>query len=586
MNEKIIFFFTCAFIHYKKKIKIFVSYINYLFEELLIFNFFSNYFFKTKKTIFKSKEFNDFIDKNSKFWQKKNKLNTNFDKNILVENFINQPAYTMSNAVIATYIKNIFNYNIVGLLRKGDYAGKAIFESYGIKDIYYYKNINIFQRLRVLFISLKLIKNYKKINDFCKIKYKNISVGLSSYDSYVRYTGKPSLKFINSELVYFLSDSIAASIFFDNFLDKRKIKFSVQAETAFSPSNNLFQTCLKKKIKVFTRLGTNTFSIRIYKEWRERYTYRATFEKKIFEKIYSKRKKYCTKKYDLFHKKEIKDRKFGLDVAVQDNIIKTKAVTKTDIKKLFNWDNKKVAVIFLHHFIDGNFHCGPRKTFMDNYTWAKFTINALSKIKSVNWIIKPHPSQYVYKTRDNLQKEIEILIKNNKHIKIFPREFSQSSLLNITDFAITSHGTAGVEYLAHGINTVYCDNSFYSNLKFIKMSEGSSNYLKTLKNLNKLKIPTNDMINKAKTFLYIRHHLVKCDCSLLSQHSTTRKIDKKLFWTQNTVRLKKFSFDKDELYNMFKLQLKHNWEHSISFNKLNIKDKNFFQNKIKYGYKC
>jgi len=71
MNEKIIFFFTCAFIHYKKKIKIFVSYINYLFEELLIFNFFSNYFFKTKKTIFKSKEFNDFIDKNSKFWQKK-----------------------------------------------------------------------------------------------------------------------------------------------------------------------------------------------------------------------------------------------------------------------------------------------------------------------------------------------------------------------------------------------------------------------------------------------------------------------------------------------------------------------------------
>ena len=108
------------------------------------------------------------------------------------------------------------------------------------------------------------------------------------------------------------------------------------------------------------------------------------------------------------------------------------------------------------------------------------------------------------------------------------------------------------------------------------MSEGSSNYLKTLKNLNKLKIPTNDMINKAKTFLYIRHHLVKCDCSLLSQHSTTRKINKKLFWTQNTVRLKKFSFDKDELYNMFKLQLKHNWKHSISFNKLNIKDKNFF----------
>jgi len=576
MNGKIIFFFTCAFIHYKKKIKIFISYIKYFFKELLIFNILNNFFFKTKKNIFKSREFNNFIDKNSKFWQKKINPNKNYAKKILVENFINQPAYTMSNAVIATYIKNIFNYNIVGLLRKGDYTGKAIFESYGIKDINYYNNINIFQRLSVLFISLKLIKNSKKINDFCKVKYKNINVGLSAYDAYVRYTGQPSLTFINSELVYFLSDSIAACIFFDQFLNKKKIKFSVQAETAFSPSNNLFQTCLKKKIKVFTRLGTNTFTIRIYKKWRERYTYRATFEKKIFDKIYSRRKKHCVKKYDYFHKKEIKDRKFGLDVAVQDNIIKTKAVTKNNIKKLFNWDNKKIAVIFLHHFIDGNFHLGPRKTFMDNYTWAKFTINALSKIKSVNWIIKPHPSQYVYKTKDNLQKEIEVLTKNNKHIKVFPRKFTQSSLLNITDFAITSHGTAGVEYLAHGINTVYCDNSFYSNLKFIKMSEGPSNYLKTLKNLNKLKKPTNDMVNKAKTFLYIRHHLFKSNCSLLSQHSISRKINRKLFWNQNSVRLNKFSFDNDELYNMFKLQLKHNWQHTINLNELNIKDNTLF----------
>lgn len=572
MSKKVAIFFICIFLHYQKKINIFIEYIKYFFNEIIVINFLVNCIFGTKKNIFKLKELNSFIIKNTKFWEKKtlNKINTS--KKILVENFINQPTYTMSNSIIAIYLRNIFKYEIVGLIRKGDFIGKAIFNSYGIKDISYYENLTIFQRLQTLYLSLKLIKNSKDIDSFCKIKYKNLNVGLSSYDSYIRYTGQPSLKFINSQLIYFLSNSIGACIFFNNFLDKKKIKLSVQAETAFSPPNNLFQASLKKKISVFSRLGTNSFSIRIYKKWKERYTYRANFAQKVFEKIYSNHRGHCVKKYEYFLKKEIKKGKFGFDVSVSDKIKKTRLINKDDLRKIFEWDNKKIAVIFLHHFIDGNFHCGPRKSFKDNYTWAKFTINALPKIKNVNWIIKPHPSQYVYKSKDNLQKEIENITNNNNQIKVFPRGFTQSSLLNIADFAITSHGTVAVEYLTRGTSTVYCDNSYYSNLKFMKMYRGKKNYLKILENLNKIKKPTKDIKDKAKTFLYIRHHLVKSDCSLLSKHSITRKINKKRFWIQNINKLKKFRIENDELYKMFKIQLKLKLEHSLNLNKLNIKN--------------
>ena len=572
MSKKVAIFFICIFLHYQKKINIFIEYIKYFFNEIFLINFLVNCIFGTKKNIFKLKELNSFIIKNTKFWEKKtlNKINTS--KKILVENFINQPTYTMSNSIIAIYLRNIFKYEIVGLIRKGDFIGKAIFNSYGIKDISYYENLTIFQRLQTLYLSLKLIKNSKDIDSFCKIKYKNLNVGLSSYDSYIRYTGQPSLKFINSQLIYFLSNSIGACIFFNNFLDKKKIKLSVQAETAFSPPNNLFQASLKKKISVFSRLGTNSFSIRIYKKWKERYTYRANFAQKVFEKIYSNHRGHCVKKYEYFLKKEIKKGKFGFDVSVSDKIKKTRLINKDDLRKIFEWDNKKIAVIFLHHFIDGNFHCGPRKSFKDNYTWAKFTINALPKIKNVNWIIKPHPSQYVYKSKDNLQKEIENITNNNNQIKVFPRGFTQSSLLNIADFAITSHGTVAVEYLTRGTSTVYCDNSYYSNLKFMKMYRGKKNYLKILENLNKIKKPTKDIKDKAKTFLYIRHHLVKSDCSLLSKHSITRKINKKRFWIQNINKLKKFRIENDELYKMFKIQLKLKLEHSLNLNKLNIKN--------------
>ena len=65
----------------------------------------------------------------------------------MVENFVNQPAYTMST-IISQYLKKIYNYNVVGLLRDGDYIGEAIFKSYGIKEIYYHKDLSLIQRLK------------------------------------------------------------------------------------------------------------------------------------------------------------------------------------------------------------------------------------------------------------------------------------------------------------------------------------------------------------------------------------------------------------------------------------------------------
>ena len=571
MFLKICFFITCLFLHFKKRLKILFDYMNFIQKEFSLYSIFFNFFSNSKKKLFKSENLNSFLYENKKYWSNKKFTRTRANKKILIESFVNQPAYTMSNAIIGLYLKKIFNYELIGVIRSGDYVAKSIFQSYGINKIIYLKSLNLFQRVSTIIIALRLIKNYQKIEDFCKIKFNGISVGLSAYDSYIRYTGRPSIDYINSELVYFLSNSIGSVIFFEDLIKKNKVTYSVQAETAFSPSNNLFQACLKNKIKVFSRLGTNSFSIRLYKKWKARFFYRANFAHNIFNKIYLKHKKKCIKRYDRFVNEEKKIGKFGYDVTVSDNIIKKKEIDKIRLKKLFNWDGKKIGVIFLHHFIDGNFHCGPRKSFRDNYSWARFTLNLLPKIKNVNWIIKPHPAQYVYKTKDNLEREIDNLVDKYKNIRLFPKHYHQSSLLKIADFAITSHGTVAVEYLAHGINSVYCDNSFYSNLNFMKMIKGKSNYLKSLSNLNNLKKPKRDLIEKCKTFLYIRHHLVKSDCSLLADHSITRNLDRETFWKKNITKLRKFKFENDELYQMFVRQLESNLEHTINFNKLKMR---------------
>ena len=59
-----------------------------------------------------------------------------------------------------------------------------------------------------------------------------------------------------------------------------------------------------------------------------------------------------------------------------------KVMEKNSFYKLFGWDSKKkIATIFLHHLIDGNYRNGRRNIFQDNYTWSYQTINMIKKYK-------------------------------------------------------------------------------------------------------------------------------------------------------------------------------------------------------------
>ena len=49
---------------------------------------------------------------------------------------------------------------------------------------------------------------------------------------------------------------------------------------------------------------------------------------------------------------------------------------------MFNWDKKKkIATIFLHIQIDGNIKHGRRKLFLDNYSWAHYTLEIIKRLK-------------------------------------------------------------------------------------------------------------------------------------------------------------------------------------------------------------
>ena len=219
----------------------------------------------------------------------------------------------MGNSIVSIFLKKIFKSKIIGIIRKGDIKSEVVFRSFGINNLIYYRNLNFLNRVIYNYKSLKLLRKNKKVDDIVKLKYQNIDVGLTSYDSYIRYSGNPTLEKVNSELVTFLSEALYACDFFSNILaQNNKIKKCVQAESSFIPLSCLFQNCLKNNVQVFSRLGGNKFTLRKYTHWKQRFSFLGKVSQNLFDEIYKNHKSKAIKEVEKLQKRKFKTGTFGM----------------------------------------------------------------------------------------------------------------------------------------------------------------------------------------------------------------------------------------------------------------------------------
>ena len=501
-----LFFFIlkCILLGEKKELKKKIEYLNFFIKNVNLIKYILFLFNRKDINPIKMDGFREYINQNKKKWTKIKSKNINTSKSILVENFINQAAYGLSNAIIGKFLKNLNNNQLIGFIRPGDIKGEVLFRSFGVNKFIYFKNKNFFQRIKYIFIALNKIGKKNNLKQFCTLKISTIDIGLPAYDSYIRYTGNPTINKIDEELVIFLADTIYSYDYFKNLIIKNKsIKSLIQSETAFSPLNIFFQLCLKNKIEVFSRLGTNSFAVRRYNNKSQKYNYRADISQKIFDEVYKNFKNKSLKGIKKYYKKLEEKGLFGQDQRIRAKLKgNLNKISKKELINKFDWNiNKKIGVFFFNHLIDVNFHSGPRTIFKDNYTWSNFMLNKMKNLNNINWIIKDHPSQPFYKSKLNFDEKIAKLCNKYQHIKYFPTEYDPSSLKSIANIAITSHGTTGIEYPSFGIPSIYAENSFYSNLNFTHKISSLKKLDYILKNLHKLKKPSQEIVNKSKVFI-------------------------------------------------------------------------------------
>ena len=466
---------------------------------------------------------------------------------------------------------------MVGLIRNYDLKSEVIFRSFGVRNFIYFKNPNIFNRIKYIIKSLKILCNQKDLKKVYKLKYKNIDVGLTAYDTYIRYQGIPTLEKINCEFIVFFAESLYSCDFFIKKLYKNyKIKKSVQSETQFSPLNILFQISLKNKVEVFSRIGLESFTLRKYTNWKQRYSNRGSISQKLFDEVFKKNKNKSISYIKKIYKHKIDINMFGLDEVVLGLSNKRLAfINKNELLKKFKWKNKKIVVFFLSHLLDGNFNCGFRKNFKDVYSSTKFIIENISKLKKVNWIIKKHPHHDYFKPKIDFNEEIINLEKKFEHIKLLPENTDPSSLLKIADTALTTSGSVGIEYPAFGIRSIFYEKSYYSNLDFLNYLKSKKHLLMELQNIHKDQRLKNSFIEKCQVYLFIKDILIRNESSLIPEYIPSRKMDENLFWKHAIKKVKLFKFSNDLFYSMLQKQIKYNLRHTINFNILKLSQKKY-----------
>jgi len=589
--------FTCILIQLKKELKRKISYLEFFIKNINIFKFL---IFKIDRNTnpFYSKKFRQYIDHNKK---KIKKIECNTDKNkklILVESFINQSAYTLSNGIISFYLKEIFKENIVSIIRAGDIKSELIFRSFGVRKFFYYKNQNFLEKAVYCYKALKFLKHKNDINTIINLKYNQINLGLTAYDSYIRYVGNPTLNKVNLEFIISISEALYACDYFENLIKKNNFSKLVQSETSFVPLSCLFQKALQNKIEVFSRFGKEKFTVRKYTNLKQCFSERGRISQKLFDIIYknNKNKNKALRISNKIQSQKLKTKSFGMDITMyklkknssgkktleiidkdKNKIFKKIDVNKKMIKRNFEWNNKKIVVFFLSYLIDGNFPFGYRKNFRDTYSWIDFMFSHIPNIKNVNWIIKDHPITKVYgqDPKIDFEKKIKFMDQNFHHIKRWPKNFSNKSILDIADIVITSSGTAGIEYPAYGITSIFTEKSSYSNLNFMKMLKGKNKILSEIKRLNKINKPNNNYKEKCKLYLFIRESLLGEKSSLLPDYVASRNIIDDEFWDLCIKKISKYKISEDKFLKIFKKQMKFNSRHTLNYNIINFGNTNF-----------
>ena len=556
---------------YKKKFQFLKKFI----EEISLFNLLINLLFNEKKSLFKDPNLNFFLKYNPELW----KLNSvTEDKIILIDLTLNrQPIHAICQCILANNLKKINNYECKAIIKEYDFLTKFIAKSFLIRSFIVIKNGNFFQRLNYYLKAINVIPEENLENNLIKYKYNNIEIGKAAYEFAIRnyFKDLPEKK---KNYLFYLSLSKSLQIYdqVNIILKEKNIKIFVMAEIQFLPHRIFFQISQKRNIKVFSFFGaqnSNAISVTCFNDFKKKNMHRMKFSKKLFFFLNKNFKFQLNRNIKNFIRKQMYNFQLGFGEKKFQKILSKKKLlvfnNKKDFYDKYKLDYKLKNILILPNVFVDNILTHDWGLYSTPLEWYKDTLKKITNIKSVNWIIKPHPSERFYNTNITAKTIYESIIRKNDNIRIINENENISKLSEYVSSVISFGGSAGYEYTYFGIPVITVCETRYSNFNITISPKNMTQYNEILEKIDKLKkVSKNDKFN-AGLYWYLIRHLTQIKHSLIPIFDN-KKIANKLFWKKQKIKLIKDNKYVDKLFlsNLKTQYLKQN-RHCLNVQLLN-----------------
>lgn len=457
--------------------------------------FFKKLFVRIEKRRKRKSIIEEFIISNKKYWNSSN-IKIDNSKIILVEISEKNPFELESVMRVAKAIESLENKKInVALFSyfKTDIYYRLI-KSYNVNRIILF-NLILFKKLYYLFSTINdariLFSQIKSLEDIEAMRYKEIHIGDLIYDHYIRmndsFSPKKDYKLFKLVLVAILKYKTATIIF-----NEYDIEYLIVGDKCYLNHGIMYRIAVERSIKTF--LPLNELKV-IHKD--NIYTHfqhpEASFEKikKVLENTNYE------EEIEEYFEKRFSGSLNHIDVITSYK--NKKIYSREEIANLFGFDMTKKNVIIMPHAFSDFPHIAEG-LYSDYYVWLEKLLNYAKNIKSVNWLIKPHPTSYFFNEVGVVERMlIEFNITN---IFVVPNDLNTACIKNVADVILSVRGTAGLEFGCFGIPVVNSGKGFYSGYGIAIEPNTIDEYLEVVKNIDIIEPLNDEQIKTAKMIFY------------------------------------------------------------------------------------
>lgn len=436
-----------------------------------------------------------FIVSNKKYW---NTSNTKIKKTkiILVEISEKNPFELESVMRVAKAIESLENKSVnVALFSyfKTDIYYRLI-KSYNVNKIILFNSI-LFKKLSYLLSGIndtrRLFSKIKSLEDIETIRYKEIHIGDLIYDHYIRmndaFSPKKDYELFKLILVAILKYKIATTVF-----NEYDIEYLIIGDKCYLNHGIMYRIAVERGIKTF--LPLNELKVihkdNIYTHFQHPEVSLEIIKKELENTNFEE-------KIENYFKKRFSGSLNHIDVVTSYK--NKKMYSREEIASLFSFDvNKKNVIIMPHAFSD--FPHIAEGLYPDYFIWLEKLLNYAKNIKSVNWLIKPHPTSYFFNEVGAVESMlVEFNITN---IFVVPNDLNTACIKDVVDIILSVRGTAGLEFGCFGIPVVNAGKGFYSGYDIAIEPDSIKQYEEVILNIDKIEPLNQETMKVAKMIFY------------------------------------------------------------------------------------